>query len=522
MQLAKASAFKLGPLVVDPSARSLRSGERSEFLEPRVMRVLVALGETPGQVLSREDLIEMCWDGQIVSDNAINRVISLLRRVLDHLADGMVRLETITKVGFRIVATVVDQAGADSLKTDPDETNDAPAPVSAAPPRKWTRRAVAFGAVAAGGAAALAYAAWNHPVRHVPDPRAFELYNRGWRTKETQLPGSMRQAMAFWKQAVAIDPNYADAWGALAMGYRHGGDGFVDGPRDSFPRLVRSAADRALALDPDQPDALLALVTMYPDYGMWHEHEGGLRSLVTRDPSSWHAWGLLDILMQDVGRFDQGIIYRRRMQAIKSDMPIGWAALARGLQFAGRDHEADLTLDQAFDRWPAHGLLWITRWQLLIGGKRFAEAAAFVRDLRSRPDDVPDEVVGSFARTADALATRRGTEAILSEMRTGPFRIEQLPMRAILAVELGDADMAFEQLHAYYFGGKINGQPVPFRKSVDPRETAMLFSPSLLALKSDPRHADILNRTGLEDYWRRSGTQPDYRKRAKSAPAESG
>jgi hypothetical protein len=95
---------------------------------------------------------------------------------------------------------------------------------------------------------------------------------------------------------------------------------------------------------------------------------------------------------------------------------------------------------------------------------------------------------------------------------SGPVRIEALPLRAVIAAELGDAPMAFEQMQAFFFGGTINGQPVPVRKAVDPRETAMLFSPSLLALKSDPRYLSLLERTGLEDYWRKSGTQPDFRK----------
>lgn len=101
--LSRANGFALGPLDVDPPSRRVSAGARSEKLEPRVMRVLVSLGTASGRVLSREDLIELCWDGLIVGDNAINQVISRLRHVLDDLSGGAVRLETITKVGFRLV-----------------------------------------------------------------------------------------------------------------------------------------------------------------------------------------------------------------------------------------------------------------------------------------------------------------------------------------------------------------------------------------------------------------------------------
>ncbi|MFM5931927.1 MAG: winged helix-turn-helix domain-containing protein [Novosphingobium sp.] len=101
--LARIAPFQLGPLAIDPPSRSISSGGRSERLEPRVMRVLVALGETPGRVLSRDDLIAACWDGQIVGDKAITRAISLLRQAIDAIGVDAVRIETIAKVGFRIV-----------------------------------------------------------------------------------------------------------------------------------------------------------------------------------------------------------------------------------------------------------------------------------------------------------------------------------------------------------------------------------------------------------------------------------
>lgn len=101
------------------------------------MRVLVALGENPGCVLSRDRLLEDCWDGQIVTDNAVTRVISILRRAFSDLAGEAVRIETIAKVGFRLrcqtLGPVVPETGPsqvaaplvavlpfDNLSSDPD------------------------------------------------------------------------------------------------------------------------------------------------------------------------------------------------------------------------------------------------------------------------------------------------------------------------------------------------------------------------------------------------------------------
>src|SRR5262245_13263540 len=86
MDLARAVPFTLGPIRVEPALRQVSAAGRIETLEPRTTRVLVALAGAGGGVLTRDDLLEVCWDGQIVSDNAINRVISQLRRMIAELA----------------------------------------------------------------------------------------------------------------------------------------------------------------------------------------------------------------------------------------------------------------------------------------------------------------------------------------------------------------------------------------------------------------------------------------------------
>lgn len=71
-------------------------------MEPRVALVLVALAKAEGTVLSRDDLIERCWDGVIVGDDAINRIIGKIRRLSEDL-DGGFLIETVPRVGYRLV-----------------------------------------------------------------------------------------------------------------------------------------------------------------------------------------------------------------------------------------------------------------------------------------------------------------------------------------------------------------------------------------------------------------------------------
>src|ERR1700691_1353146 len=81
VDLAREVDFSLGTSRVSPSTREVLRGADREFLEPRVMQVLVALFQANGRVVSRDELISRCWEGRIVGEDAINRAIGRLRRL---------------------------------------------------------------------------------------------------------------------------------------------------------------------------------------------------------------------------------------------------------------------------------------------------------------------------------------------------------------------------------------------------------------------------------------------------------
>lgn len=103
MNLAHEPSFTLGGMQVRPPTREVVFAGGREVLEPRVMGVLVALARAGGEVVTRDDLVAACWEGRAVSDDAINRVISRIRRVAELTGGQDFSLETITKVGYRLV-----------------------------------------------------------------------------------------------------------------------------------------------------------------------------------------------------------------------------------------------------------------------------------------------------------------------------------------------------------------------------------------------------------------------------------
>ena len=66
------------------------------------MQVLVALAHAHGEVRSRDDLIFCCWDGTIVGDDAINRVIGKIRHIALQEGAGF-KVETLPRIGYRLI-----------------------------------------------------------------------------------------------------------------------------------------------------------------------------------------------------------------------------------------------------------------------------------------------------------------------------------------------------------------------------------------------------------------------------------
>jgi DNA-binding winged helix-turn-helix (wHTH) protein/TolB-like protein len=100
VNLAREPDFALGGVKVRPSTREIDFDGRRQTIEPRVMQVLVVLAKRRGEVVSRDELIDHCWDGRVVGEDAINRCLAKIRRLTERMKD--VALETIPRVGYRL------------------------------------------------------------------------------------------------------------------------------------------------------------------------------------------------------------------------------------------------------------------------------------------------------------------------------------------------------------------------------------------------------------------------------------
>ncbi|GAA4724997.1 winged helix-turn-helix transcriptional regulator [Sphingomonas lutea] len=100
--------FRLGCAEIDPASREVSFGGRRERIQDKPLCVLLLLHRRLGQVVTRDDIVDQCWDGRIVGDDVINRAVSILRKLAGRA--GGFRIETIPRAGYRLIE--VDSAAA--------------------------------------------------------------------------------------------------------------------------------------------------------------------------------------------------------------------------------------------------------------------------------------------------------------------------------------------------------------------------------------------------------------------------
>jgi DNA-binding winged helix-turn-helix (wHTH) protein len=101
IELKREGDFELGSLTVRPSASEVVIDGAAERVEPRVMQTLVALAQAAGRAVSRDELMARCWEGAVVSEDAVTRAVGQVRRLSRRAPDAFT-LETIPKVGYRL------------------------------------------------------------------------------------------------------------------------------------------------------------------------------------------------------------------------------------------------------------------------------------------------------------------------------------------------------------------------------------------------------------------------------------
>jgi len=494
--LAHEPPFSIGDLHIDPATRQVERGELRETLEPRVMQVLVALFRADG-IITRDELVGRCWDGRVVGDDAINRVISRLRHLADDIGGGCFSVETITKVGYRF-----NVAGSVAGK---HAGQAAPRKPFASSRRKVVGATIAAFAVTLAGVPA----AWRYlrNARGRP-PEAEELYQRAQMMRSSGLQGDNRHAIAYLREAVRIAPDYGEAWGALAFAYRVA---LLNYPPDAvagYRERLQEALRQADRYDPDNADATFARRLQDQYFGRWAAMEPVYRDLASRFPDHPTGHYLLGSLLMDVGRWNEAVEVLRRAKATNSLAPIPLYKLSVSLWSAGLISEAEQEIDEAL-RWSAHGAIWETKVKLLAMTGRPQAALAIVNDATARPAEETEEDLDRWRLFLGAIISRAPADVERALANAVQFaRLDAHPIpQAFHCAMLGDQETALNMLEGCYLG---IGEWASKRSAGNLSHP--LFQPQARSLWHQPRFGRILEGIGLEQYWRRTGSLPDYRR----------
>jgi DNA-binding winged helix-turn-helix (wHTH) protein/tetratricopeptide (TPR) repeat protein len=508
-ELARWGEFRLGSTRIDPASREVVGPGGADTIEPRVMQVLLVLAHAAGGVVTRDDLSRLCWNSQIVGDDALNRAIGEVRRLARTVAADEFGVETIPRTGYRLTGATIATDGAEPATTAPEPTPGAVAPRRS---RRWMVGAAALGVTAA---AAGAWALW--PDRGAR--QAADLAEQARLAMVDGLPAGAVQAAGLLQQAVTLRPRDAALWGKLALAWRAQAE--FAGPAETAAavKACELAAARAMALDPAQADARTALIMLRSVYGDWLVVEQRLRAVLAASPGHEEATSELAALLASVGRFAESAALIDELVVRQPLSPVYQYRHVYTLWARGRVGDADRAADRALALWPRHPSVWAARLWLMGFTGRAGAALAQIDDVEGRPAEMSSATIG-LLRTAMVAAQSREPRAIQAAVQASMAAARAGPGASINAImilsALGRLDEAFEVADGYMLRRGPSITPLratgPQAVATDTRHrhSQVLFIPATAPMRADARFMPMCEACGLADYWRQSGHRPDF------------
>jgi DNA-binding winged helix-turn-helix (wHTH) protein/tetratricopeptide (TPR) repeat protein len=505
--LALRPDIQLGPMLVSPSRRLVEGPGGHIHIEPLIMQVFLLLLDASGKVVTRTELFDQCWGGVIVGDDSLNRAIAKTRRIGAQVAPGLYEIETIPRTGYRLTGEILDLLNGTSVAAT------GPSPIS--------RRLLVGGGAATAAIAGVGGLWWLNRPRS--DPRFDALMARG---DEAIRDGSAFEAydvasnnspdmIRLYEQAVELQPSNARARGLLA--YFRSATAEEASVQEAAHAVGRAqeAIRQALELDPEEPNARVALYLLQGPMLNWAGRDAVLRDILRTDPNNLAAMMELMPLTQAAGLTRESWMWNER---ILKASPFARANLTvRGLKLwiLGRVRDSDNVIDRVVGLWPNYWFGHYARFNILMLTDR-PEAA------RRILDNPPRGLPGFFTDPAwpvvlDALELRTPSAiesarlACLESSRRSPPLVNDMVM-ALCA--LGLKETAFELTEGFLlWRGKMLTEETKDARVVDNynrRMTQWLFTPPCALMRADSRFGRLCDDFGLTAYWRARAVRPDY------------
>jgi DNA-binding winged helix-turn-helix (wHTH) protein/tetratricopeptide (TPR) repeat protein len=495
--LAAREDLTLGGVIISPSTRTLRGPFGSVDVEPRVMQVLVVLADSAGRVVTRETLFNRCWGGVYVGDDSLNRAVAAVRRAVVAVG-GRFEIETIPRTGYLLnvpKGNVGDIDAEQLIRRD-----------------QVSRRGALIGSTAllAMGAAGGLWWAIRDPHR-----ARFEALMAHGDEAFRNAAMSNADTIAIYEEAVRLGPRNARALGLLAY-YRSAG--VEDATAQNSARAIgqaQSSIRRALAVDPKEPNALVAMLVLEGAMLDWATRDRRLREVLAIDPNNLPAMIELMPLLQAAGLTRESWRWNERILALAPLYIPCLVFRSLKLWIMGRMPEADKVMDRVRGLWPLDPFGYFMRFMLFALTDRPQAALAMIDSAPDKVGPPPEIAVWRAAlkaidsRAPNDIAAAR--DACLESARKLPGMASKVVM---LLGALGEVDAAFEVTDGFLlWRGKFvlaNQADGKLANDYTRRMTQWLFTPPVAVIRADPRFLALSEELGLSAYWRARGVQPDY------------
>ena len=317
---------------------------------------------------------------------------------------------------------------------------------------------------------------------------AYLTYLRGRHTyelaRDTRDNDLVERAITLYKSVLELDPRYALAYAGLADAY---GLQSIRGAltmKEGYDRS-REMAEKALAINPDLVEALLALadVQLEYDWDLDAAEKNYLRALEIR-PSDAEGLRTYGYYLVTDGRYDEAITYYRKALEVDPMQVRAYSGLSFALLLAGRYEE----LPEVADQLAAHrDAEFINRWRknMELATLRYkGQYADLVMLLPEKPEtlgDLQDAAISYYH-----IGNKEKARMYLDQMiEIANQKSDSFSEVAAALVQMDEPDLAIDYL----------------QKSIDTREVNNAFirvDPDLRPLHQDPRYLQLLERAGLK------------------------
>jgi len=313
------------------------------------------------------------------------------------------------------------------------------------------------------------------------NPQAYQLYLNGLFHRRNGGPENVRKALDYNKQALALDPKFAQAHVGVADAYRYlGGNGLLD-PQEAIAK-AKEEVQKALALDETLAEAHVTLAGIKQNEWEWEGAERELKRAVELNPSLAMARRSYALHLSLVGRPVEAIAEVERAQGLDPLDPRTRVVEGQILYHARRYDEAIQRFYNVLKIEPDYTFLRSYLGYAYAAKGQYDEAIAEYQ--RSMSFDGGNSSDKCYLGHALAMTGRRD-EALEMLDKLKATREYVAPAElAFLYAGLGDKEQALASLEKAY---AVHDLQLQYLK-VDPHYDS---------LRADLRFADLLRRIGL-------------------------